>query len=108
VKQLLFSGPAFFSNIFHATPSPLFVVDDAVHNLHMNCAAQNLLAKPVRIPVTKRGGNALDCIHAIKKPEDCGRTPACTDCAIRTSVHEASSGGKVYRKNAVMSRARQR
>ncbi len=100
----LFDNSAFFLNLFNAIPSPIFVVDNDVRILHLNCAAEGLMLieKSGDSVYHMRGGDALHCLHAGETPEGCGHAPACADCVIRNSVNKAFSGDKVNRKKTMM------
>jgi PAS domain-containing protein len=102
MAQGIFSDSGFFSHIFNAIPSALFVVDDDVRIMYMNHAAAEAFCKDGQVPSMKRGGDALHCLQAAGTPEGCGRADACGECVLRNSVHEAFLGGKVYRKKTVM------
>jgi len=105
MKRHIFSGSEFFSNVFNAMPSALFVVDDDVRILYMNHAAAEAFGNDRQFTYMKRGGDALHCLQSTRTPEGCGHADACRDCVLRNSVHEAFGGGKVYRKKTVMTLA---
>ncbi len=80
----------------------LLVVDFDVRIFHMNAAASRLIDGGRNVVLRRRSGEVLHCIHSQEAPGGCGHAPACRDCVIRNSVHEASLGKQVFRKSAKM------
>lgn len=89
-----------FLSIFNSIPSPTFVVDDDVHVLYWNSAAEEILGQGELY--LKRSGEILDCIHATEVPEGCGRSPSCKDCMVRRTVNQSFLGKKITRNVSVM------
>lgn len=106
MKHQLYPGLEFFSQVFNALPSPLFVVDEDVRILYLNSAASEALGRRGTSVYMQRGGEALHCIHDSEHPGGCGHAPACADCVIRNSVTQAFHGGKVVRTKTGMTIAR--
>jgi hypothetical protein len=48
----------------------------------------------------RRGGEVLNCLHAVDVTEECGRAPQCKNCVIRNSVAEAFQGNRVVGRRA--------
>jgi PAS domain-containing protein len=84
-------------SVFDAIPSLIFVVDDDVRIQEYNAAAAELLLLKRPSVLKRRGGEVLNCLHAVDVPEGCGRGPMCKDCVIRNSVTEAFQGNRVVR-----------
>jgi len=85
-------------SVFDAIPSLIFVVDDDVRIQEYNAAAAELLLLKRPSVLKRRGGEVLNCLHAVDVPEGCGRGPMCKDCVIRNSVTEAFQGNRVVRR----------
>jgi hypothetical protein len=75
-----------------ALPFPVFIVDHDVRLLAMNERASHLVGPQSEMVLHRRGGEALNCIHAGDSPEGCGHGPSCGDCVIRNSVNAAYAG----------------
>lgn len=95
-------GSSVFHEIFNASPTPLFVVDDDVAVQLYNKAAGLILDAEDDQFLRKRSGEALHCLHASETPEGCGHAPACRDCVVRGAVGQAFQGNQVFRQTAVM------
>jgi len=88
--------------LFDAMPLPVFVVDEDVNILESNAAAARLLDRDVPSRKHRRGGDILQCLHAVGMPEGCGCAPACADCELRAAVRAAFQGKAVKRQWAEM------
>jgi PAS domain-containing protein len=97
-----FLDQGFHRMLFDAMPMPVFVVDEDVRILECNAAAARLFGPDKQTVVKRRGGEVLHCVHAMKVPEGCGRTPVCPDCPLRKAVQAASHGRCVTRQKAQM------
>ncbi len=100
MKKQLFYDSDFLKDILNAIPSPFFVVDKDVRILFLNTVASSISVGAEII--MKRGGDALKCIHSKESPRGCGHSVSCKGCVIRSSVHEAIGGKKVYRRKTRM------
>lgn len=101
MEHPLFSETDFLYTLFNAIPSAVFIVDSDARILHVNTAATEMFSGNTSFHM-KRGGDALNCLHSREVPEGCGKAEACEECTLRSSVIEAISGGKVYRKKAIV------
>jgi PAS domain-containing protein len=90
----------FFEQVFHAVPSPMFVVDEDVRVQQYNRAAEALVGSRGDHPEFVRAGDLLHCIHAEESPGGCGRSDSCRICVVRGAVLKAAVGGTVYRREA--------
>jgi hypothetical protein len=90
----------FFEQVFHAVPSPMFVVDEDVRVQQYNRAAETLVGSREDHAEFVRAGDLLHCIHADESPGGCGRSACCRTCVVRGAVLKASVGGTVYRRAA--------
>ena len=88
------TGAPFSSPVFDALPFPAFVVDSDMRLLAANQAADRLLQQGAEPALRRRGGEALYCINS---SDGCGKSTACTDCAIRNAVIFAVSKGQPIR-----------
>jgi PAS domain-containing protein len=73
--------------------APVFLVDGNADVLGANQKAIALTGKPVSEIAGHVCGKVLACINS-HRPEGCGKTPDCPDCAIRSSVIETWNTGK--------------
>ena len=94
------NGKDILESVFDAMPSIIFVVDADVRIQEYNAAAAKLMSLKKPDILKRRGGEALNCLHAADMPEGCGRAPHCKDCVIRNSVAEAFQGNRVVRRRA--------
>lgn len=75
--------------VFDAIPYPALVVDDDVRIQTCNAAALSLTGAHERKDLlTKRGGEAFGCLHAMDSVDGCGHGEACQYCVLRKSVCE--------------------
>ncbi|MGA8181806.1 MAG: PAS domain-containing protein [Desulfobacterales bacterium] len=91
-------GKDILRSVFDSIPSLIFVVDDDVRIQEYNAAAAELLLLKRPAILKRRGGEVLNCLHAVDVQEGCGRGPMCKDCVIRNSVAEAFHGNRVVRR----------
>jgi hypothetical protein len=90
-------GATLSTTVFDALPFAAFIVDDDVRLLAVNAAADRLLRGGAGAQLRQRGGEALHCINS---GDGCGKSAACADCVIRTSVDYAVSKGEPIRRRA--------
>ena len=88
----------FYRTILDAIPIPVFVVDDDVQKRDLNAAAASLIGLDKKASYRRRGGQVLHCLHASDVTEECGRGPACRECAIRNLVKQCLTGRIITRK----------
>lgn len=88
--------------LFHALPSPTFVVDSDVRFLLWNESGGALMGKSPEKIYRKRGGEILHCIHETDVAEGCGRAPACRGCVIRNAVDESFRGASIRRRRTML------
>jgi hypothetical protein len=92
------SGTDILRSVFDAMPSIIFVVDEDVRIQEYNSSAAKLMLPENPDVLKRRGGEVLNCLHAVDVPDGCGRAPHCEDCVIRNSVAEAFRGNRVVRR----------
>jgi hypothetical protein len=78
----------------------MFVVTEDMEIVDCNDAASRMLDTEPQRFLRMRGGEVLDCIHSREDPGGCGRSDACRHCVLRSTVGEASGGGKAVRRRA--------
>jgi hypothetical protein len=86
------------ADVFNAIPVPAFLVDHDVRILEANTAALSSFGLSKHKILSRRGGEALNCLHSRDVPEGCGRAPACKNCVIRNSVTSSLSGTVTTRR----------
>ncbi len=84
--------------LLNAMPLWAFVVDGDVRVRDLNDAAAAVFAADGAVVLGRRGGEILQCLHALDAPGGCGRGPFCADCVIRNAVAESQRGGHVSRR----------
>lgn len=92
----------FLKTVLDAIPSPIFVVDDDIRIMAANEAACQMLAIKPPLMIRRRAGEALNCIHAGKSFDACGKSEHCRECIVRDSVYQAIGGRQVVRRKAAM------
>lgn len=94
--EIIKTSDRLWRTIFDAIPHPAFIMDEDMRVRNFNLEAEKLLGSAPRSALWQRGGEALHCIYAGKL--GCGKSPACKQCSIRTSVKNAFSGLNTHRK----------
>jgi PAS domain-containing protein len=87
-------------SLFDIIPFWGLVVDEDVRILHFNAAAVTLFGGNRDLPLRRRTGDLLHCLHAADHADGCGRGPFCKDCIVRNAVAEAYDGNQVIRRRA--------
>ena len=78
--------------ILDAIPSFVLVVDEDLHILEYNAAAEKLLGLGQERILLKRSGDLLHCLHSLDSPAGCGHGTACKTCVIRGAIKKALAG----------------
>jgi len=90
----------FLKTLFDAVPCGILVVDSDRRIQSVN----NLLERTFGISraevISKRGGEALRCVHASDSPKGCGFAEFCKTCEVRNTALEALAGKTVHRSKA--------
>jgi PAS domain-containing protein len=92
----------YLQQILEPIPAMLLVVDQDVRIQLLNAAAREGLHLDPAFALGKRGGEALQCSHAMEHEAGCGHAPACRSCAIRNAVNLVLEGGTIHRKSACL------
>jgi PAS domain-containing protein len=94
--------PTLLRDLLDAIPSYILAVDEDLGVLEYNTAAAALLGESREEVLLLRGGEVLDCIHALDIPAGCGQGEACRSCVVRGAVREAFAGRATVRRRARM------
>jgi len=89
--------PHFNRVLIDSIPFPLFVMDEEIRIAGFNQAASTLLGDSPAFALSRKGGEALHCIHATEAIGGCGASEACKACVIRGSVGISCREGRVVR-----------
>jgi hypothetical protein len=88
--------------LLDAVPLPIFLVDEDVRILDFNPAAGKLMNQDRQVVLSKRGGDALHCLHSRDAQEGCGQGPYCADCVLRSGVSRSLHNKERVRERTVM------
>ena len=100
VNPEILASESFYKAILDAIPLPVFLVGDdwVIHDC--NRATGKFLTTDGSLLLRRRGGEALQCLHARETPGGCGHSSSCPTCIIRNSIKEAIQGHEVVRRRA--------
>lgn len=90
----------FVKSLIESIPCGLLVVDSDRRVRAVNDVLERTFGITMGEALQKRGGEALRCVHAFKRPEGCGFSEECNTCGVRNTALEAISGNRVQRKRA--------
>lgn len=95
------NGTIGYRLLLDAIPMPAFVVGPDVRILDMNRNAREAFGLERKSSFfKKRGGEALNCLHAKDSPAGCGRGPKCEYCVVRSSATEALAGNRISKRRS--------
>ncbi|MDY6973192.1 MAG: sigma 54-interacting transcriptional regulator [Thermodesulfobacteriota bacterium] len=97
--ELLDQG-GFLKTLFDAIPCGVLIVDDDRRVQAVNNVLERAFDVSEAEVIDKRGGVALNCIHASDSPEGCGYGDFCESCGVRNTALEALAGGHIYKNRA--------
>ncbi|MEW5773314.1 MAG: PAS domain S-box protein [Thermodesulfobacteriota bacterium] len=83
----------FLNSIFQTAPCPMVLVNRDARVADANYAAETLAGRKRASILGLLGGEVLRCLNA-SLPEGCGRTPACSNCPVRTQVMRTFASGE--------------
>ena len=90
---------SFYRSIVDAMPVAVFIVNSAVEILEMNEAARHMFSATDESWKSRRAGDALHCVRAVRNDTGCGNSDKCSECAIRAMVGACTaSGGQSQRR----------
>lgn len=96
----LLNQKGFLKNLFDAIPCGVLIVDRDRRIQTVNNVLERILGVSKTDVIDKRGGEALNCIHASKNPKGCGFADECQSCQVRNTAMEALDGQKIHRNRA--------
>ena len=83
------------SKVYDSAPAIMIVVDEDQRIRRANRAAVEASHGASATAIAGlRGGEAIQCVHALDHPKGCGFGPACDTCGIRNMVLDAFRTGK--------------
>jgi transcriptional regulator with PAS, ATPase and Fis domain len=88
--------------ILDAIPSFVLVVDEDLHVLEYNAAAEKLTGLGREQILLRHSGDLLHCLHALDTSEGCGHGEGCKTCTIRKAVNDAFLGTASVRRKVKM------
>ena len=89
---------SFYRTLLDAMPLMIFVVDSDMRIHDLNAAAATGFGLETAAILRRRGGDVLQCLHALESPAGCGSGPACQTCVLRTAVTQSMRGHTVTRR----------
>ncbi|MBE0585298.1 MAG: PAS domain S-box protein, partial [Desulfofustis sp.] len=84
--------------IFNSTPSMLVLVDDEGRVEKLNRRAIEFFGSDRELVTNQLCGLLFGCINAVE-PDDCGRTPTCPACPIRSRFSETFRSGTPFQED---------
>ena len=85
-----------------------FTIDDDLRFHDANAAGSQQLPVSPGHSVRNRCGELLQCVHALRHAEGCGRSVECEHCTVRASVKKAAQGQCLAREKARLAVQRDR
>lgn len=98
----LLDQESFLKNLFEAIPCGLLIIDSKRRVQAINNVLEMTLGISSTLIVNKLGGEALNCITALKKEDSCGSSEECQTCQIRRTAEDALYGKQIHRRRAKM------
>jgi sigma-54 dependent transcriptional regulator, acetoin dehydrogenase operon transcriptional activator AcoR len=96
----LINQDGFLKSMFESIPCGVLIIDKDRVVRAINNALEKTFGISQAEAVNRRGGEALQCIHAFSSPEGCGFSSACQDCRVRNIALNAISGKMMQRQLA--------
>lgn len=97
VEDLMKEQTDELSAIYENAPVIMMLVDGERKITKINGYGLSFTGKPLKEVLHRRGGEALNCLHALETSEGCGFSPPCGHCTIRNTVLETLDRG--YNQN---------
>jgi len=101
IKNLI-REDAFLNSLFGSIPCGVLVVDSDRRVQAVNNVVERTFGISEAEVKDKRGGEALNCIHAHKDSEGCGYAEECQSCRVKQTALDALSGQRVFRNRALV------
>ena len=96
------SQEGFLKNLFESIPCGVLIVDGERRVQAVNNVLERTFGIAEAEAISKRGGEALGCIHAFTSPKGCGFSEECQVCRVRNTALEAIAGKKLFRNKAIL------
>ena len=96
----LLNQEGFLKTLFDSIPCGVLVVDRDRRIYAVNNVLKQALGISLAEVIDKRGGEALNCIHAFSSPKGCGFADECQSCQVRNTALEALNGKQIKRSKA--------
>ena len=96
----LLDQDGFLKTLFQGIPCGVLVVDRDRRVRAVNRILQQTFGVTQAEVISKRGGEALRCVHAFESPQGCGYADHCENCQVRNAALEALAGRPISRSKA--------
>ncbi len=90
----------FLKTLFESIPCGVLIVDRDRRVQTVNNVLEKTFGVSKATVFDKRGGEALNCVHASESAKGCGYAEACRNCQVKNTALEALSGTSVHRHRA--------
>ena len=97
-RRQLRDNEAQLSAVFESVPFVMMVVDPERRVQTINRAGTEFADRRSDDLEGLRGGEALQCIHALDNPERCGNTPHCDRCVVRRTILDTVQTGRSHQQ----------
>ena len=82
--------------IYENAPFIMLLIDQECRVVKVNKLGTAFADKLAAEMIGERGGEALQCLHALDDPKGCGFGPHCEQCVLRRSVTDTFETGRVH------------
>ncbi len=91
--------------IYRTAPVPMLLIDRHRQVRRHNDAAESLLVRPLDARSHTAYGEALGCVHALEKPEQCQQSSHCDECTLHSiMLSTLDRGENRYREEVSLQR----
>jgi PAS domain S-box-containing protein len=84
--------------IYDNVPLIMLLVDADRRVRKANKFASHFAGVPAAELIGERGGEGLNCVHALDDPRGCGFGPDCQHCAVRSAILDTIASGRSHRQ----------
>jgi len=96
----LLNQERFLKTLFDSIPCGVLIVDRDRRIQAVNNVMERTFGISSVEVIDKRGGEALNCIHASESPKGCGFADECQNCQVRNTALKALADEQIHRKKA--------
>ena len=96
----LLKQEGFLKTLFDSIPCGILIVDRDRRIQAVNNVMERTFGISSVEVIDKRGGEALNCIHASESPKGCGFADECQNCQVRNTALKALADEQIHRKKA--------